>query len=251
MRFAAIADIHGNCLALEAVLADIATQGIAASDIVNLGDSLSGPLEAGRTADLLVSLDLVTVRGNHDRYLVEHATDAMHSWEADAFAQLMPVHLDWLRTLPFSRVWRDDVYLCHATPNDDNTYWLETVTPEGHVVLRPQAEIEAWAEGIEQSLILCGHTHLARTVRLSDGRVIVNPGSVGGPAYDDDKPYPHRIEAGHVSASYAICEKREGTWLVTFRQVPYDHMAMADLARRNGRLDWASGLATGFLGAED
>ncbi len=44
MRFAAIADIHGNHLALEAVLADIRAQGI--EEIVNLGDFFSGPLEA-------------------------------------------------------------------------------------------------------------------------------------------------------------------------------------------------------------
>ncbi|MBR0554699.1 metallophosphoesterase family protein [Ciceribacter sp. L1K23] len=251
MRFAAIADVHGNCLALEAVLSDIADQRIASSDIVNLGDCLSGPLEAGRTADLLVSLGLPTVCGNHDRYLIEHAVDAMHSWEADSFAQLTPAHLEWLRSLPFSMVWREEVYLCHATPKDDNTYWLETVTPDGHVVMRRAGEIEAWADGIPQSLILCGHTHLPRMVRLSDGRLIVNPGSVGGPAYQDDTPYPHKVEAGHVHASYAICEKQNGAWSVTFRQVPYDHMAMADLAARNGRAGWASGLATGFIDAED
>jgi predicted phosphodiesterase len=45
MRFAAIADVHGNHLALEAVLADIRPR--ASSEIVNLGDCLSGPLEAG------------------------------------------------------------------------------------------------------------------------------------------------------------------------------------------------------------
>ena len=45
MRFAAIADVHGNYLALEAVLADIRAQGI--SGIVHLGNMASGPLEAG------------------------------------------------------------------------------------------------------------------------------------------------------------------------------------------------------------
>jgi hypothetical protein len=47
MRFAAIADVHGNPLALEAVIADIRAQGI--DDIVNLGDMASGPLDARRT----------------------------------------------------------------------------------------------------------------------------------------------------------------------------------------------------------
>ena len=52
MRFAATADVHGNYLALEAVLADIRTQGI--KDIVNLGDMASGALDARRTMDILL-----------------------------------------------------------------------------------------------------------------------------------------------------------------------------------------------------
>lgn len=247
MRFAAIADIHGNAAALEAVLSDIAVQGIETGDIVNLGDCLSGPLEAGRTADILVPLQLVTVRGNHDRYLIEHAAGDMHEWEADAFSQLTARHLDWLRALPFDAVFRDVAYLCHARPQDDGTYWLDQVTPEGRVVLRDQSEIEAWAAGIPQPLILCGHTHLPRAVRLSDGRLIVNPGSVGCPAYDDDTPVYHKVEAGSPLASYAILEKTEAGCSASFRLVPYDHMAQSRLAERNGRPSWTTGLATGRL----
>ena len=79
MRFAAIADIHGNYLALEAVLADIRTQGIDA--IVNLGDMVSGPLDARRTMDVLKALDAVHVLGNHDRYLIDRPHEKMGSWE--------------------------------------------------------------------------------------------------------------------------------------------------------------------------
>jgi predicted phosphodiesterase len=245
MKFAAIADIHGNALALEAVLADIRGQGV--DDIVNLGDSLSGPLEAGRTADILMGLDLVTVRGNHDRYLIEQPREAMHEWEADAFDQLAPAHLDWLKSLPFSRVWRDDVFLCHATPGDDNRYWLEGVSPDGLVHLKPLADIAALADGIDQPLILCGHSHLPRAVRLADGRLIVNPGSVGSPAYADVTPFFHRVEAGTPHASYAILERAADGWRITFRLVPYDNMAMSRLASARGRQDWAAALATGRL----
>ncbi|WP_416795551.1 metallophosphoesterase family protein [Ciceribacter azotifigens] len=245
MIFAAVTDIHGNHLALEAVLEDIRRLGIDA--IVNLGDCFSGPLEAGKTAEILLGLDLPTVRGNHDRYLVEQPVEAMGPSDAHAFRQLDDRSRDWIRALPFDMVWRDEVYLCHATPQDDSTYWLETVTPEGYVVPRPATEIEAWAAGVAQPLMLCGHTHLPRTVRLSDGHLVVNPGSVGCPAYTDDRPYPHKVEARSVHACYAICEKRGGAWAVTFRQVPYDHMAMAELAAANGRPDWASALATGFI----
>ena len=59
MRFAAIADVHGNYLALEAVIADIRAQGI--DEIVNLGDMASGPLDARRTMDALLALDAARV----------------------------------------------------------------------------------------------------------------------------------------------------------------------------------------------
>ena len=95
------------------------------------------------------------------------------------------------------------------------------------------------AQGITQSLILCAHTHLARAVRLRDGRLIVNPGSVGSPGYRDTHPFPHVIEAGTPDARYAILELAAGAWRVTFRHVPYDHEAMAALARQNGQAELA------------
>ncbi|MCV3766707.1 metallophosphoesterase family protein [Rhizobium sp. TRM95796] len=242
MRFAVIADIHGNALALEAVLADIDAHGI--SEILNLGDHLSGPLEAARTADLILARDMVSVSGNHDRYLRGDPAD-LHEWEADCWHELAPAHHAWLASLPFSRVWRDEVFLCHATPQSDMIYWLETVSPDGIVHARPLAEVETFAEGVSQSLILCGHTHLAQMVRLSDGRLIVNPGSVGCPAYDDDEPHPHKVEAGSPHAAYAVIERRDADWDVTFRRLPYDCETAAKIAEAKGRPHWATALRTG------
>ncbi|ANP86720.1 metallophosphoesterase family protein [Rhizobium leguminosarum] len=245
MRFAAIADIHGNHLALEAVLADIRAQEI--EEIVNLGDFFSGPLDAGKTADLLMPLSLTSVRGNHDRYLIEQDPAAMHASDEVAYGQLSSSHLSWIRNLPFDIVYRGEVYLCHATPKDDNLYWLEAVSPEGFVFLKPIEAIEALAEGVDLPLILCGHSHIPRAVRLSDGRLIVNPGSVGCPAYNDELPYYHKVEAGHPLASYAVLEKAAGGWTWQFRTVAYDHMAMSALAAERGRADWADALAAGWV----
>ena len=102
MRFAAIADVHGNYLALEAVVADIRAQGL--DEIVNLGDMASGPLDA------------IHVRGNHDRWLIDRPVEKMGAWERPAYAQLDSGHLDWLRTVPPTFIFRDQVLLCHATP---------------------------------------------------------------------------------------------------------------------------------------
>jgi predicted phosphodiesterase len=245
MRFAAIADVHGNHLALEAVIADIRAQGI--DEIVNLGDMASGPLDARRTMDALMALDAVHVLGNHDRWLIDRPVEKMGAWDRPAFAQLDAAHLDWLRTVPPTRIFRDRVFLCHATPTDDNIYWLETVTSDGSVTMTPLEAIEKEAQGISQSLILCGHTHIARAVRLGDGRLVVNPGSVGSPGFSYNVPFPHVIEAGTPDARYAILELASGSWRVSFRHVRYDHEAMAALARRNGDAEFASALATGWV----
>jgi diadenosine tetraphosphatase ApaH/serine/threonine PP2A family protein phosphatase len=245
MRFAAIADVHGNYLALESVVADIRAHDI--DEIVNLGDMASGPLEARRTMDALMVLDAVHVLGNHDRYLIDRPPEKMGSWDWPVHAQLDAVHLDWLRAVPPKLVFRDQVFLCHATPDSDEVYWLETVLLDGTVRMSSLEVIEEAAKGIAQRLILCGHSHIARAVRLGDGRMVVNPGSVGSPGYRDVHPFPHVMEAGTPDARYAILELVDDAWQATFQQVPYDHAAMAALARRNGQPELASALATGRI----
>ncbi len=229
-RFAAISDIHGNIWALEAVLADIRARGIAV--VVNLGDHVHGPLEPAATADLLMRSQMICISGNQDRVIPE-----------STLAALQPHHLAWLRSLPPSHAF-DDVLLCHGTPASDETYFLETVTPDG-IRLATSEEISARLGDVRERLILCGHTHIPRVVHASADVRIVNPGSVGLPAYDDDLPFPHQMETGSPYARYAILSRRAAELIA----IPYDWRAAAGCARRNGREDWAMRLATGRVRA--
>lgn len=244
MKLAVIADIHGNSDALRAVLADMDRLQI--KQAVNLGDHFSGPMDAAGTADLLMSRDFPSIRGNHDRWLIETPPEEMDALERISSAQLSDIHLDWLRGLPATMM-LDDMFLCHATPTDDLTYWLEQVNPDGTVRRATLAEIETQAKGIEASLILCAHTHIPRCFRLPDGRTILNPGSVGCPAYNDDLPVFHEMQSGTPNASYAIVEKTPQGWDVTFRSVPYDPARMIEMAHENGLGRWEKRLATGWL----
>lgn len=246
LRIAVIADIHGNDLALEAVLADIDHRGI--TEIVNLGDHLSGALNAARTADILMARsDITCIRGNHDRWLSEKPRDTMGSWDRRAHDELQPHHVEWLAQLPATHVVHREVFLCHATPTTDTTYWLDEAAQDGSMRLSSIERIEALAKGCDYPVLLCGHTHLARAVRLRDGRLAVNPGSVGSPAYDDDEPVPHKVEAGSPHARYAVIEKAAAGWTASFHLVDYDHSAMALLAESRGEREWASALSTGWL----
>ena len=255
MKLAVISDIHGNLLALQAVLADIARQGV--DQTVNLGDLLSGPLQPAETADLLMTQNFPTIRGNHERQLLallDRPSGQIDPITSDGFAatRISAVHVAWLKALPVSLALNDDIWLCHGTPDSDVQYWLESVVPgfergEGQGV-RPASPSEV-AERLGKEghpVVLCGHTHVPRQVRCS-GVLIVNPGSVGLPAYEDDRPYRHVIENGTPDARYAVLEKTRQGWQVDLRTVPYDHLAQAQLAARNQRADWAHALASGFV----
>src|SRR5882724_9499545 len=143
MKFAAIADVHGNCPALEAVLADIAALGI--NEVVNLGDHVSGPLEAGRTADLLIERGFPSIRGDQDRRLVELDLAGTGTSDRTDYKQLDRSHFDWLAGMQPTTVYRDDVFLCHGAPRSDTTYWLDRVTDDAIIQASPVEDVEAEA----------------------------------------------------------------------------------------------------------
>lgn len=241
MKLAVLSDIHGNLGALEAVLADCALRG--AGQIINLGDILSGPLEPAATAARLLPLGLITIRGNHERQLLEDDPAAMGPSDLHARAALDAAAMQWLAALP-TELRLGDLHLCHGRPGDDMRYLLETVETDG-ARAATEDEIIARLSGIDAPVILCGHSHLPRAVRLSDGRLVVNPGSVGLPAYGWDWPHDHHMETGTPHARYALLEQTPTGWQAEIIPVAYDWDSAAALAETNARPDWAHALRTG------
>jgi predicted phosphodiesterase len=244
LRLAVLSDIHGNLAALEAVMADLRRRDV--QRVVNLGDSLSGPLLPLETARLLMAQDWVQLAGNHERQLLTLKPDVRSGIDFFTRGLLGERELAWLATLVPRLPYGDDVLLCHGTPRSDIEYFLETVAPEG-LRMASASEVGERLGDETAALILCGHTHIARSMRAAGGRLIVNPGSVGLPAYDDDLPYFHLVENGSPDARYAIVERRASGWHAELISVPYDHMAMARLAQKNGRDDYAIALETGYM----
>src|SRR3954468_11968199 len=184
-QLAIIADVHGNTWALDAVLQDIESRGL--SQIVHLGDCIYGSLDPAGTLDRMIAHGIPSIRGNQDRVVFDQSEAVRRSADHQfALRHLNDQHLHWLEQLPPTLV-IGDIFCCHGTPDSDETYLLEEVTANG-VFMRARPAIQADLEGVSQSLVLCGHSHTARTVQLPNGQLVVNPGSVGQPAYDDDLP---------------------------------------------------------------
>jgi predicted phosphodiesterase len=124
---AVIADVHGNRWALESVLEDMDRRGI--QHVLNLGDSLYGPLDPAGTGRLLRELDPISVRGNQDRVLLERdpAVATSHTYRF-VCEQLTNDDLRWLGRHAVAAIGVGQFCLCHGTPERDNRYLVERVT---------------------------------------------------------------------------------------------------------------------------
>lgn len=246
MKIAVVSDIHGNVLALEAVLADLRLE--APDVVVNLGDCVSGPLWPEETAAILRDTAWPTVRGNHDRFLIEHPVEKLGPTDAFAAERLSVESMDWLKTTRATIRLSDEVFLCHGTPDNDDRYLTEKVEgPKGH--LPDEATLLAELKGEAAPVVCCGHTHIPRVIRLQQtGQILLNPGSVGLPSYEDDHPHRHVMEAGSPHARYALMTSNRGAWNFQEKILTYDWETAARTAEDNRRPGWGRSLRNGFYG---
>jgi putative phosphoesterase len=191
----ALCDIHGNLPALDAVLADPA---FGRADVVVIGgDVAAGPMPV-EVLDRLGQLELPVrwVRGNADREVVAsfdrgdtdpsaHPDDP--AARADAFTadRITRSHRDLLAGFE-DVVSLEGALFCHGSPRDDN----EIIT-----ALTPVERLAPMLEGVEEALIVCGHTHHQFELRSGDQRV-VNAGSVGMPYQGDAAAFWLLVEDG-------------------------------------------------------
>lgn len=234
MRIALLSDIHGNLLALEAVLADIAAQGDVDAywvlgDFSSLGYDPVGVLE--RVTQLPNAL---YSRGNHDRYTVTGERPGPTLEQAQAQPQLVPLLLamatnlawtqghirasgwwNWLEDLPLElRLTLPDgtrVLGVHAAPGLDDG--------PGIIPLLNDEELRALLAPAEADLVIVGHTHVPLDRTIDQVRV-VNLGSVSNPM------------RSRLEASYALLEADSVGYNVQMRYVDYDRQAVIDELQR-------------------
>jgi diadenosine tetraphosphatase ApaH/serine/threonine PP2A family protein phosphatase len=216
---ALVYDVHGNQLALDAVLADAAAAG-AGAYLVGGDVALFGPWPEATVARLRELPAATWIRGNGERWTAhpdaapEPVRGATYA-AAEALGEALVAQLD---ALPASAPLGDGTTRAwHGSPVSD----VRSFLPE------PAGDEAELLEGVTERRLVFGHTHLPFARRSAAGAVaLVNPGSVGMPLDGD-----HR-------AAYALLHD-DGT--IERRRVAYDHARVpAALRERFGDADgWA------------
>jgi len=215
VRIAVLSDIHSNLVALDAVLAAIGT----VDALWHLGDVVGYGPEPDAVVGRLAERDAVGVRGNHDAaatggseidWFNPEARAAME-WTRSAISDETRA---WLAALPLRHV-DADFTLVHGSPRDP--VWEYVTTPN---------QAKAGLSAIQSRHGLHGHTHIpvaftevdgrmrtlapraGNTVALGEGRMLLNPGSVGQPRDGDPR------------ASYLVLDTEAGT--ATWGRTAYD-----------------------------
>lgn len=220
MRIALIADIHGNAVALDTALDDIAKQGV--DQIICLGDvAMVGPQPAECVARVR-ALNCPVIMGNTDEWLVSEEAageppadlsplDAVAYWNA---AQLSEDDKTFMRgfqpTLEVDLNAGHTLLCFHGSPRDCR---------EAILAFTPEDELHVMLGDPTPAAVLAGaHVHL-QILRRYLGATFVNPGSIGMPS--DHEPAQGRPRRYTPRAEYAILEWRAGQANITFRRVPY------------------------------
>jgi putative phosphoesterase len=207
MRVAVIADIHGNQLALDAVLADLVQQP-PVDQIVVAGDlCLNGP-RPRQVLDIVQGLGCPVIRGNVDIDVVKQAakSDKKRSVTSWTREQIGPEGITYLASLPFSHLIHNsegsDLLIVHANPINED----DPIPPDA-----PDEELEPLLAGLSPTIgvLAFGHLHIAYTRRWRN-LLLVDVGSCGLP------------RDGDTRASYAIVSWQDNRWQAEHRRVAYN-----------------------------
>lgn len=230
MRLGIIADIHGNAVALDAVLARLGRDGV--DHIICLGDvALRGP-EPRRALAVVRALGCPVVLGNTDAWFLDWQAEgavAPVPWMAQrdewCARQLSAADLAYIGTFrPAIEIslGGDTQLLCfHGSPRSHSENIVATTAAD---------DVEGMLSGSTAAVLAGGHTHVPM-LRYHGARVIINPGSVGLPFDRVSLDDPIRLVPW---VQYAVVDAQDDALSVELRRLPMDIAAVIRAAVDSG-----------------
>ncbi len=241
MRLAILSDIHGNLVALKAVLSDLQRRRV--EQILCLGDVAATGPQPCEVIELLRAKKWPCVMGNADETLAKNIPDELGEVqmpdedkrrlrELDEWTrkQLRKSHRNYLSTFKPTVMFtpkNGPSFLCyHGSPRSNH---------EGIFATTPDDELTKYLEGHDADIFAGGHTHMQMFRRFRRS-IIVNPGSVGSPFQKDSSG---RVRSP-ARAEYAIVSFVGKSFTLELKSVPYSLRDLKRAVRNSGipNSDW-------------
>jgi predicted phosphodiesterase len=243
MRIAILADVHGNCIALDAVLADL--QATPVDRIVCLGDMIQGGPQPAETVARLQALGAPVVIGNADAYLLtgeesgpEPVSDKLRETRVWSLSRLSPNAIAYIEgfqpTIDVPLEGGRRLLCFHGSPAS----YDDVILPE-----TPDADVERFLGAHAPAIMTGGHTHLQQIRRVGAG-LFFNPGSVGF-AYRQGQP--ETSFRADPWAEYAVITSESDRFGLEFRRVPFDTAAYVRAAYAGG-MPYADAMESRYRG---
>lgn len=228
MKLAIFADIHGNLVSFEAVLADMAKE--VPDQMVCLGDVAATGPQPREVLAKLRDLDIPIVQGNTDEWFLDpkpfgqndekyrHISD-IDMWNAELLTAEDIAFLKTFQKTVTLDLGGKSVLCFHGSP----LHHSDTI-----VATTPDSELAPYFDSFSADIFTGGHTHQPYARRYKD-RLVLNPGSVG---------LPYLLIGNSVEsppwAEYALLEVKNGRFSVDLRQVTVDKTAVNQAAFDSG-----------------
>lgn len=220
-------DVHGNLVALEAMLDDLERRPV--DQLVCLGDVLQGGPQPRQCAERIAELGCPVVLGNADAFVLtldpeaEPVTEELLDVARWSQEQLGERGLELIRgfevTVELTLGDGRTLLACHGSPGSYNEILLPST---------PEEQLRAALDGVSADIVVGGHVHMQWTRPIAH-RVLLNPGSVGL-AYDHEQPEGE--VAFEPTAEYAVVSHELE---IEFRRVPFGATAVVRAVEASGR----------------
>lgn len=231
MKIGIITDIHNNLIALETVLAEIENSCdciICSGDIIGIG-----PYPEETVQRMMKIKNLIAVRGNHERYLLEGISKDTadsegisdeekkhHKWE---HKKLSKASVEFLKSLPYSKEIEVDgkrISILHYAMNGENRYIGFKFNPS-------EEDLKNIFNSVDADIIIYGHNH-NRNICKSD-KFYINVGSLGCPAQDKNIARYGILEINNDTVSFCSKELVYNSQIVVDKINEYNYPAADEI----------------------
>jgi len=231
-KIALLSDVHGNILALEAVLLELDRLEIKRESTYVLGDLVGYGPRPNEVLECLMNENIISILGNYDEAVGFYLPTCGCKENSIRDKMRMENALGWtsqtvtesnkayLRSLEESlEIKEHGIHICltHGSPFSINEYVYEEDMEKHDDILQE----------VECTIVAMGHTHIPFVKRLGN-RILVNPGSVGRPKDGDNR------------ASFIVIEVKDDPDLLIEIEVirlSYDYHTVAREIRESDLLD--------------